>query len=112
MGTVSEYISRNEVDQKLHEAGGCDASDEWARGYDAGITEAIDIIDNIPVAEVAPAVHAHWKYNKKLWLPECSVCEARPFKGYIPSMDEVRRVYKFCPVCGAKMDESEDNDNA
>ena len=50
---MSEYILRNEVLQRLHEAGGCDATDEWARGYDAGITEAIDIIDNIPSANVA-----------------------------------------------------------
>jgi hypothetical protein len=106
VGTVSEYISRNEAYQKLHDAGGCDASDEWARGYDAGITEAIDIIDNIPPADVAPVIHGRWVIthdfddNKAAMVPlgrvvRCSIC------GYPENGAES----KYCPHCGAKMDE-------
>ena len=102
---MSEYISRNEVYQKLHEAGGCDASDEWARGYDAGITEAIEIIDKISPADVAPVVHGHWEEGSDdgIWWTylKCSVCEGEGYDNF-----------RFCPHCGAKMDESEDNDNA
>ena len=103
---MSEYISRNEVYQKLHESGGCDASDEWARGYDAGITEAIDIIDNIPPADVAPVVHGRWitVYREDgTKADKCSVCtDAVKYFDY---------KYVWCPHCGAKMDESEDNNN-
>ena len=30
--------------KKIHEAGGCDAQDDYSRGWDAGITEALDIL--------------------------------------------------------------------
>ena len=30
--------------KKLHEAGGCDAQDDYSRGWDTGITEALDIL--------------------------------------------------------------------
>lgn len=63
-----------------------------------------DVLDEIN------GIHGYWKVNKKLYMPECSVCEARPFKGYIPSMDEVKKTYKYCPNCGAKMGESEDKE--
>lgn len=107
---MSEYISRNEVYQKLHEAGGCNASDEWARGYDAGITEAIDIIDNIPSAAVAPVEHAHWiqanDIDETAW--RCSKCDITWLLDEgTPSENEMR----YCPKCGAYMIESEENDN-
>lgn len=100
---MSEYISRNEAHQELHQAGGCDASDEWARGYDAGITEAIDIIDNISPADVAPVVHGHW-IAIAADVYRCSNCDQ-----LVRTKDIVP--YLFCNVCGAKMDESEDNNN-
>lgn len=40
---MNEFISRDEAYQRLHDAGGCDATEEWAKGYDDGITEAIRI---------------------------------------------------------------------
>lgn len=107
---MSEYISRNEVYQKLHEAGGCDASDEWARGYDAGITEAIDIIDNIPPADVAPVGYGHWAKVEvdDVACVYCSICKA-----YAHPITETSHPEKFsyCPHCGAKMDESEDKND-
>ena len=30
---------------RLHEAGGCDAQDEYAKGWDEAITEAIRIVE-------------------------------------------------------------------
>ena len=64
-------------------------------------------------ADVAPAVHGRWILSTDMtYMPQCSNCGRHPFKGYIPSIEEVKRVYKHCPVCGTKMDESEDNDNA
>lgn len=107
---MSEYISRNEALQKLHEAGGCDASDEWARGYDAGINETIDIIDNIPPADVAPVEHAHWiqanDIDETAW--RCSKCDLTWLLDEgTPSENEMR----YCPKCGAYMIESEERTN-
>lgn len=50
---MDEYIEREALYEKLHEAGGCDAPKEsWADGYDKGITEAIKILNEAPAADV------------------------------------------------------------
>ena len=99
---MSDYISRNEAYQELHEARCCDMTDKWGRGYNSGITEAMDIINNIiSPADVAPVVHGHWIYDyayDEEWYI-CSICKRET---QIPG-------YDFCPRCGAKMDESEDS---
>lgn len=94
---MSEYILRNEACQRLHEAGGCDAVEEWAKGYDDGIAEAIRIINEMPVADVAPVVHGRWNWTGSVVWWKCSVCECEGYENF-----------KFCPHCGAKMDGSED----
>lgn len=49
-----EYMERDEILQRLIEIGGCDAKDEWAKGYDSAIDAAISIIENTPAADVVP----------------------------------------------------------
>ena len=49
-----------------------------------------------PAADVAPVVHGHWIICSDGYYPYCSVCKCEP-KG--------REMTKFCPNCGAKMDE-------
>lgn len=103
---MSEYISRNEACQELHEARCCDMIDEWGRGYNAGITEAIDRINNfIPPADVAPVVHGHWIWNNRQEEYECSACGWK----FLCSLWVKEIVYlgDYCPHCGAKMDEEE-----
>ena len=43
---------------------------------------------------VAPVVHGRWVLNK-YYSPQCTNCGAHPFKGYIPTLEEVSRVYKY-----------------
>ena len=73
------------------------------------IGDMIDAVEDFPAADVAPVVHGRWEYNK-FYIPECSNCGACPWRGYIPSLDGVNQVYKFCPCCGARMDESNDEE--
>ena len=47
---MSDLISRKAVYEMLHGLGGCDATDEWADGWDKGINQAISDLDDIPVA--------------------------------------------------------------
>ena len=99
---MSEFINRDETYQRLHDAGGCGATEEWAKGYDDGITEAIRIINEMPAADVAPVVHGHWKYKYErhyIFFGTCSVCE------------HVCQENNVCGSCGAIMDESEDSDD-
>lgn len=66
----------------------------------------------IPVADVAPVIHAHWVYNPNgtdwnLGAWECSVCKCNNHN--LPA-NENYNPYSFvgsryCPNCGAKMDE-------
>lgn len=96
---MSEYILRNEVYQKLRDARCCDMTDKWGQGYNSGITEAMDIINNISPANVAPVVLGHWTAITAD-VHRCSNCDQ-----LVRTKDIVP--YRFCNVCGAKMYESE-----
>ena len=55
---------------------------------------------SIPIADVAPVVHAHWIHKEYIQnnmvigiVGECSNC------------GKVRLIDNYCPNCGAKMDE-------
>lgn len=45
---MPEYIERDEILHRLIEIGGCDATDEWNKGYDGAIDAAISIVDCAP----------------------------------------------------------------
>ena len=67
--------------------------------YDANaITYAgLDILENIPAADVAPVKHGKWiNHNDDILglTSECSVCH---IEGMLNG--------NYCPNCGAKMDE-------
>lgn len=52
---MAEYIEREVLLKKLHEAGGCGAEpNTWADGYDKAIDHAYGIAQKIPAADVAP----------------------------------------------------------
>ncbi len=105
----SEYISRDAVLCRLYNRMAIIEGTMMKMCY----TDVIEEIKTFPAADVASVVHGRWILSTDMtYMPQCSNCGRHPFKGYIPSIEEVRRVYKFCPVCGAKMDESEDTDNA
>lgn len=68
----------------------------------------MDEIDQLPKIEAKPVVHAHWIPTCKPWslfsdrTHKCSCC------GHFLDMDGVncgRGIAKYCPNCGAKMDE-------
>ena len=53
-------------------------------------------IEDVQTEDVAPVVHAHWKFGK------CTKCGGdAPFW----SMASTYRASSYCPDCGAKMDE-------
>lgn len=49
-------IDADVIYSKLHSIGGCDAKDEWAKGYDDGVSAAIDCLQDAPSLDVAPVV--------------------------------------------------------
>lgn len=78
--------------------------------YDVAPDEAVDdicdIINSCPTVDVAPVVHGHWitVYREDgTKADKCSVCtDAVKYFDY---------KYGWCPHCGAKMDESEGEEN-
>lgn len=92
-----------------------------------GLTEARTEVNNAPTVpqwinaydmhtiDTAPVVHAHWmpehpnKRTGKSYSHKCSGCGRTVYNNRQVSIKELG--YVFCPHCGAKMDE-EDEDEA
>lgn len=53
---------KEDLIQALYDIGGCDAEDEWARGYDDGVNAAIEVVKEIKVQEkaIVPKFVAYW----------------------------------------------------
>lgn len=67
--------------------------------------EIIDLINNnVPTAVVAPVTHAHWikDDNNQCYCSACMDDHHRPMF-FTPHPQ-----WKYCPWCGAKMDEKEE----
>lgn len=102
---MAEYIDRDAVYTAF--ANACTDVLERASEivYIAGYSYeyVIEILDDIPTADVAPVVHGQWILRHigagHYW--ECSVCHTNP-------CIYVTEHTKFCPNCGARMDEGED----
>ena len=63
-----------------------------------GKKDVINLIINIPAANVAPVRHGRWVPTEAPFMNECedcSVCGYRTVWGHR---------YNYCPNCGAKMD--------
>ena len=78
--------------------------------------EATCAIDRIPEADVAPVVHGRWIYNPNgmdwnLGAWQCSVCKCN--NNNLPGNDKhnpyIFQGSNYCPNCGAKMGEEENN---
>lgn len=61
-----------------------------------------DEIAQMPAADVAPVVHAHWIYSRQNVFGECSNCGA--WYDVMQGQPNDGRL-DYCPHCGAIMDE-------
>lgn len=88
---MDEYIKREEALQQCSRFGDYTA---WSIS---------DGIGSIPAADVAPVIHARWEKRGSSWY--CTHCGIgyRITCGNIPASR-----HKYCPNCGAKMDEVEE----
>ena len=96
---MAEYIEKNKAIKELYEvydyefptaSGGFD---EYARMI------VPNTIKNMPAADVAPVIHAHW-----IRYPDCGVTKCSNCGWCIEECWDS----DYCPHCGAQMDEKED----
>ena len=91
-----EYIERDMYYQKINglSKGGCG---DYPL-YCLAINDCMNVLDEMPAADVAPVRHGCWVKEKSDVLIHwhCSVCEKCYFLEE-PNAD-------YCPRCGAKMD--------
>lgn len=84
-----EFISREAALKALFAPGMCYAPMQ------------LQIIKDLPAADVAPVVHGRWVSVAGKRDRICSRCmHNEPYK----NADDDAEVFEFCPHCGAKMD--------
>ena len=73
----------------------------------AGVQATINEIKKFPLEDVKPVIHAHWETTKltSKWIFVCSHCH----DGWYERYEDDNIIWKYCPDCGAKMDEEVDN---
>lgn len=93
---MNEYIERQAVLDAIPNA-------EDKKGTFMVLADFVNLVQSIPVADVAPVVHGEWQHHCI-----CSICGV----ACGPKNEAVRKFYSYCPNCGAKMDKMDGGDKA
>ena len=80
----------------IHEIGGCDASDEWSKGYDDGVNDAYKVIDEI--ADEDPRlwqIANHYGFTSQANMlteeaAEFTVALSKLRRGYSDAYDQIK----------------------
>lgn len=83
-----EYIERKAIRDALYDA-------------DAITMSGVKILNQFPVADVAPVRHGQW--IDKVEYAVCTECGGRSGTQY-DGVEPIPLMTQFCPNCGAKMD--------
>ena len=96
---MAEYIEREALEVELnHRLNFLMGENGEYDHYTSGFDEAVTRVENFPAADVAPVRHGKWLYGDYYDIGDvCSECDWDS-KMTHPS-------YRYCPNCGAKMDE-------
>lgn len=97
---MAEYVDRQRLKEAIRE----DAINLLSCYNEDVLNLVITEIDEIPAADVEPAVHAEWRNNKNDY-PECTNCGYMP--AYDPAIDDIWYSPR-CPKCGARMKNEEE----
>ena len=98
---MSEYIEREALRDALYEA-------------DAITMKGVAIINQFPAADVAPVVHGEWREDTDpadgdLRCTHCGVAWPKFVQDQIAEQGiwTLQTLFKYCPMCGCKMDGGE-----
>ena len=112
---MAEYIERQAAIEAIVNCTNCGTPDELRKyvdkhslenGWTGGVLDAMEAVEDMPAADVAPVVHGYWIVHEN----------ADVFEGYEVPMFECSkcRAWKeddsdFCPDCGADMRGEQDD---
>ena len=103
-----EYIEREAIKKAFAEEIRTNYLDDYAKGFQAALLAVM----SIPTADVAPVRHGHWIAEVNWTLGDyyytCSICRE---DFYMIVGTPIDNNYKYCPHCGARMDEKERDEN-
>lgn len=101
---MSEYVDKIEVLKRVEKYSLIHGSSE---GHYSGVADCIgEEVEDIPPADVAPVVHARWIDNGRGGYAHALFCSNCGWLDGYPIEDR----FNYCPNCGAKMDESDDEE--
>ena len=96
---MARYIEADELREELFESSQFDTYNDYSM--------VIDAIDLAPTIEAEPVKHGKWDLVEGdcSILARCSVCGRNVVGGISWDLKGNEYRYKYCPNCGAKMDE-------
>lgn len=98
---MTEYIEREAISEEIRKYYYKNPpNSSYGEGFDRGLDRAQRAILDAPAADVAPVVHGRWLCGDYYDIGDvCSECDWDSQMTH-PS-------YRYCPNCGARMDEVE-----
>ena len=121
-----EYVEKENIHraiiEELNRIGGCDASDEWSKGWDAAIEAAIKIAETVPTAKtpecafcknlmMSTHLKAFWdKVFNEFTMGYSVTLKAAIYRGRvcIGNMDLISSKLNYCPICGKSIKEGKE----
>jgi hypothetical protein len=106
---MAEYIEREALKERFRERLGwlkLDVHDEYSGALLDGCEADMDLIDEIPGADVVPVVHGRWIKEKDSFQTDDYYCCYYDYKCSICNeiINSRHGLPGYCPGCGAKMD--------
>ena len=102
---MAEYIERESLVRQII----CNMTEfvgapDDVQKHDEQCNYAINMIEDAPIADVAPVVHGQWIEPTHLYYGakqyECSLCYSDTFW----KKHSITEKYPYCPNCGCRMD--------
>ncbi len=115
---------RRAIIEELNRIGGCDATDEWSKGWDAAIDKAIKIAETALTAETLKCAFCKQyqimekqtkefrdKICNKFTMDYSVTLKGAIYSGrsFIGNMDLISSRLNYCPICGKLIKEGNNN---
>ena len=106
---MSEYISKHEVIEEIKRIYCTDCN-----SYNGAMCRAcehmddMDIIEDIPAADVQPVKHGKWESSQRTietGTVYCSNCAIEYYISDLQTVGDCNGIVHYCPNCGARMDD-------